>query len=165
VNYIYIAAGIALVGANIGWMAERTAHATTKATHAEYIAQAERTARALSERNRTTEQELRNAQDAHATEAAALRQLADRNRAAAATASKRLQDAAADAAARARAQCADPAVAKLRDPADDPIGMFAVVLGEVDRFAGAVASAFDESRAAGLACQREYSAAREALTK
>ena len=162
-NLIYIAAGIALVATNIGWMAERNAHTTTKAAHAEYIATAERNAREAEARNRTTEQELRNAQDTHATEAAALRKLAERHRASAVVAGKRLQDAAADAAERARAQCADTGAAELRDPADDPIGMLGRVLGEIDSHAGALASALDESRTAGLACQREYNTAREAV--
>jgi len=166
IRYSIIAiAGVGLAGAMYGWQAERTAHANTKAAHAEYIATAERTAHELSERNRTTEQELRNAQDKHAAEAAALRVMADRNRVAAAVAGKRLQDAAADAAERARAQCADTTVAELRDPAGDPARLLAVVLGEVDRFAGEVAAHVDDARAAGLACQREHNAAREALNR
>lgn len=162
-NYIAIAAGVALVGASFGWMAERTAHANTKTAHAEYIANAERTARELIERNRNTEQELAHAREKHDTEAAALRKLADRNRAAAVAAGQRLQDAAADAAERARAQCASPAAAELRDPASDPIGVFAVVLGMADSAAGRMAEIATERGAAGLACQREHSTAREAV--
>ena len=145
------------------WEAERIAHTKTKATHAEYIATAERNAREAESRNRTIEQELRNAQDAHATETAALRKVAERHRASAVVAGKRLQDAAADAAERARAQCADSTATQLRDTADDPIGMLGRVLSEIDNHAGSLASALDESRAAGLACQREYNAVRQTV--
>jgi hypothetical protein len=162
-NLIYIAAGIALVATNIGWMTERNAHTKTKATHAEYIATAERNAREAESRNRATEQELRNAQEKHATEAAAIRNVAERHRANAAVARKRLQDATADATERARAQCADTGTAELRAPAGDPIGMLGRVLGEVDDFAGKVAAHADESRTAGLACQREYNTVRQAV--
>lgn len=162
-SIITILAGVGLAGAMYGWQSERTAHANTKAAHAEYIAKAERIARELSERNRNTEQELQNAREKHDTEAAALRKLADRTRADARAAGKRLQDAAADAAERARAQCAGSAPAELRDPASDPARMLSIVLGEIDDFAGAVAANADDARAAGLACQREHSTAREAV--
>lgn len=163
-NHLFaIFAGIGLVSANLGWMAERAAHANTKAAHAEYIAKAERTARELSERNRNTEQELAHAREKHDTEAAAIRKLADRTRADARAAGQRLQDAAADAAERARAQCAGSSPAELRDPADDPARVLAIVLGEIDRVAGAMAAHADDARAAGLACEREYNAVREAL--
>jgi len=162
-NYIAIAAGLALVGANLGWMAERAAHANTKAAHTEYIATAERTARELSERNRSIEQELANAQETHAIEAAAIRKLADRRAAAASAAGKRLQDAARDAAERSRAQCAGAAPAELRDPAHDPARLLSIVLGEIDDFAGAVAANADDARAAGLACERSYNTVREAV--
>ena len=159
-NYIYIAAGIALVGANIGWMAERNAHAETKATHAEYIATAERTARALSDRNRTTEQELRNAQYAHATQFAAAHRDLDRARAAASATGKRLQDAANAAAARARDQCANPTTPDLGTPAGDTIGVLADVLGRADARAGELADIAEQRGIAGRACEREYDALR-----
>lgn len=162
-NYIAIAAGIAMAGAMYGWQAERAAHANTKAAHAEYIATAERTARELSERNRNTEQELQNAREKHDTEAAALLKLADRNRVAAVAAGKRLQDAARDAAERSRAQCAGSAPAELRDTAEDSARMLSIVLGEIDDFAGAVAANSDDARAAGLACERSYNTVREAV--
>jgi hypothetical protein len=169
-NFIYIAAGAVIVSMGLTNCttlhrldAEKLAHQTTKTAFSDYREATEKASREAEARNRTTEQELRNAQDAHATKAAALRKLADRRAVAAVAAGKRLQDAAADAAARARAQCADTGTAKLRDPAGDPARLLAVVLGEVDRFAGAVASAFDESRAAGLACEREYNTVRQAV--
>jgi len=162
-NYIAIAAGLALVGTNLGWQAERAAHANTKTAHAEYIAKAERTARELSERNRNTEQELQNAREKHDTEAAALRKLADRTRADARAAGQRLQDAANAAAERARAKCASTGPADLRDPADNPTNMLAHVLGEIDRVAGEMGSHADDARAAGVACERQYNAVREAV--
>lgn len=162
-NYAVLVLAATALGAGYGWQAERTAHANTKAAHAEYIATAERTARELSERNRITEQELAHAQETHAIETAALRKLADRRAAVAVAAGQRLQDAAADAAERSRAQCAGSAPAELRDSAGDPIGMLGRVLAELDDFAGEVGRYADDARAAGLACQREYSAVREAV--
>lgn len=162
-NYAVLVLAATAIGAGYGWQAERTAHANTKAAHAEYIATAERTARELSERNRTTEQELAHAKAIHEQEAAALRKLADRRAADARAAGKRLQDAAANAAERARAQCAGAATAELRDTAGDPIGMLGRVLAELDDFAGEVGRYADDARAAGLACQREYGAVREAV--
>ena len=162
-NYAVLVLAATAIGAGYGWQSERTAHANTKAAHAEYIATAERTARELSERNRNTEQELTNAREKHDAEAAALRKLADRTRADARAAGQRLQDAAADAAERARAQCASAAAAELRDTAQDPARMLSIVLGEIDDFAGAVAANADDARAAGSACEREYNTAREAV--
>lgn len=165
-NYAVLAiAGIGLAGAMYGWQSERTAHAETKAAHAEYIATAERSAREAEARNRNIETDLRNAQDAHDAEAAALRKLADRNRVAAVAAGQRLQDAAADAAERSRAQCAGSAPAELRDPAHDPARMLSIVLGEIDDFAGAVAANADDARVAGSACEREYNAVRQAVSQ
>jgi hypothetical protein len=163
VNYAVLVLAATAVGAGYGWQSERTAHANTKAAHAEYIAKAERTARELAERNRSTEQELQNARENHDAEAAALRKLADRRAVAAVAAGQRLQDAAADAAERSRAQCAGSAPAELRDTAQDPARMLSIVLGEIDDFAGAVAANADDARAAGSACQRQYNAVREAV--
>jgi len=163
VNYAVLVIAGAAVIAGYGWQAERTAHANTKAAHAEYIAKAERTARELSERNRSIEQELTHAREKHDVEAAALRKLADRTRVAAVAAGQRLQDAAADAAERARAQCAGSAPAELRGTTQDPARMLSIVLGEIDDFAGAVAANADDARSAGSACQRQYNAVREAV--
>ena len=162
-NTLVAALVVAGLVACYGWQVERAAHANTKAAHAEYLANAERTARELSERNRNTEQELAHAREKHDTEAAAIRKLVDRTRADARAAGQRLQDAAADAAERARAQCASAAAAELRDPASDPIGVFAVVLGMADSAAGRMAEIATERGAAGLACQREHSTTREAV--
>jgi hypothetical protein len=171
-NFIYICAGAVIVSMGLTNCAtlnrldaEKLAHQTTKTAFSDYREATEKASREAEARNRNTETELRNAQDKHATEAAALRKLADRHRANAATAGQRLQDATANAAARARAQCADTGASDLRDSADDPAGMLGRVLSEIDNHAGALASALDDSRSAGLACEREYKAAREALTK
>jgi Tfp pilus assembly protein FimV len=169
-NLIYIAAGTVIVSmgmTNCSTLhrldAEKLAHQTTKTEFTEYREATEKASSEAEARNRNTEQELRNAQDKHATEAAALRKLADRHRANADAAGQRLQDAAADAAARAREKCADTGTSELRDPADDPIGMLGRVLSEVDNHTGAVASYADDARDAGLACEREYNTVRQAV--
>jgi len=143
---------------------ERLAHQTTKSVYAAQVAAAERATREQSEKNRATEQELRDAQEAHAKEVATLHVDLDRSRANARAASNRMQDAANAAAARARAKCADSPAADLGTPAGDPIGVLGRVLSEIDDYAGAVADYADRSRVAGLACEREYESARAATS-
>jgi hypothetical protein len=144
---------------------ERTAHADTRATYAEQVAEAERAAREQSEKNRATEQELRDAQETHAAEVKALHLNLDRARNRSAMESRRMQDAANAVAARARAQCADSPASDMGTPAGDPIGVLGRVLGEIDDHAGVVAEFADRSRVAGLACEAAYDRAREALMK
>lgn len=144
--------------------AERLAHQTTQAQHAQLVAAAEQL-RAQTEANRRkAEQELRHAQDAHAQEVAALRVDLDRARDRAAVESRRVRDAAASAAGRARAQCANPVAADLGTPAGDPIGVLADVLGRADERAGLLADLADRRYIAGRACEREYERAREKLS-
>jgi septal ring factor EnvC (AmiA/AmiB activator) len=142
---------------------ERTAHAQTVAAFADHRAAAEQASREAEAKNRTTEQELRNAQEINAAEVAALYLDLDRSRANARTASNRMQDAANAAAARARAQCANTTAADLGTPAGDPIGVLGRVLSEIDDYAGAVADYADRSRVAGLACEKAYDTAIGAL--
>jgi hypothetical protein len=142
---------------------ERTNHAQTVAAFADYRATAEQASREAEAKNRQTETELRNAQDANAKEVAALYLDLDRSRANARTASSRLQDAANAAAARARKQCEASTAADLGTPAGDALGMFAYVLGLVDERAGRLADIAEQRGIAGNACARAYDEAREAL--
>ena len=143
--------------------AERMAHQTTKANYAAQLAAAERASREQSEKNRATEQELRDAQETHAKEVAALHLDLGRARDRADLESRRVQDAAKSAAARARAQCANTAASKLRPSTDDPIGVLAYVLGRADERAGELADVAEQRGIAGRACEREYNSIREAL--
>lgn len=164
--------GAALVGSVLAncathnrLQAERLAHQTTRAQHAELVSAADRL-RAQTEANRRkAEQELRDAQDAHAQEVAALHLDLDRARAAGRVASQRVRDAAAAAAERARAQCAAATPADLRAAAGDPVGVLADVLGRIDERASVLAEIADQRYIAGRACEREYDAAREKLSQ
>lgn len=59
---------------------------------------------------------------------------------------------------------ANPAAAGQQPPAGDAIGVLAHLLGRADERAGILAAAADAAHAAGLACERDYDAARAALT-
>lgn len=144
--------------------AERLAHQTTQAQHAQLVAAAERLRAETEQSRRKAEKELRHAQDTHAQEVAALRVDLDRARDRAAVESRRVRDAAASAAGRARAQCANPAAADLGTPAGDPIGVLADVLGRADERAGILADIADRRYIAGRACELEYDRAREKLS-
>jgi hypothetical protein len=144
---------------------ERTAHAGTRAAYAAQVAQAQRVAREQSEKYRATEQELRNAQETHASEVKALHINRDRALARSAVESRRVQDAANAAAARARAQCADSPAADLGTPTSDPIGVLAHVLERADERAGILADIAEQRGIAGRACERAYDEARKALMR
>lgn len=142
---------------------EQGAHAQTRADFATYRKDAEKKAREASERNRKTEQELidaraqNEAKDQALLEAALLRDRAARLH------SQQLQDAARAAADAARARCAASPPPGYSTPGPDPIGVLADVLGRADQRAGELAAIADERRIRGLACEREYDAARQAL--
>lgn len=87
------------------------------------------------------------------TQAAAAAADADRARAAA----ERLRE----QVARLRAGPGDPAAAGGGQAAADPIGVLAVVLGELDDRAGTLARYADDARIAGLACERAYESLRQ----
>lgn len=80
---------------------------------------------------------------------------ADADRRAADVAHHSLLDAARSAAQRAGA-C--PATEPTGPPAPSPADLLADVLGRVDQVAGELAEAVDQSRIAGLACERSYDA-------
>lgn len=142
---------------------EQASHAKTQATYAAQVAAAERVSREQSEKNRATEQELRDAQEAHAQEIAAIHLDLDGARRRAAVESGRVQDAARAAAARARAQCANTTASELRPSTDDPIGVLAYVLGRADARAGELADVAEQRGIAGRACERAYDSLREAM--
>ena len=89
---------------------------------------------------------------------------ADRDRARAAE--HRLRDQLATLVQRYRADgtpSANPAAAGHQPPAGDAIGVLADVLGRADQRAGELADFADRAHAAGLSCERDYDAAREAM--
>lgn len=108
---------------------------------------AEETARRLAE-----QQELQHAHDLEISRARA-----DRDRAAAAAGSLRGQ-LAAFVAAVARPAAGDPAAAGERQAAGSAVDLLADLFGRADARAGELAAALDESRAAGLQCERSYDA-------
>lgn len=136
--------------------AERLAHQTTQAQHAEQVAAAEKLRADEEAKRRKAEQELTHAQEAHGKEIAAIQVDLDRARDRAALESGRVRDAAASAAARARTQCPNPAAPNLGASTGDPIGVLGRVLAEIDDYAGVVAEFADRSRIAGLACETRY---------
>ena len=90
---------------------------------------------------------------------------ADRDRARAAE--RRLREQLATITSRYRtldATGADSTPAGKQSPAGDAIGVLADVLGRADRRAGVLAAFADAAHAAGAACERDYDAARAALT-
>lgn len=143
---------------------ERADHATTRAQYAEQVAQAEAATRIASEKNRQTEQELRNAQETNEQQAQALLVALDHAVAVDRVAVQRLRDAAQDLAAVARSRCAVAPTPGYSTPGEDPIGVLADVLGRADQRAGELAAIADERRIRGLACESQYDAARQALS-
>lgn len=175
-----IALAAAIVGALIAAGAQQMRVSALKAEHAEYKAeqaalwrkQADLTAEAHKlalEADRAAtqrEQTLTATIESNAKEAknAQTRIAADRDRARAAE--HRLRDQLATLVQRYRADGtpgANPAAAGHQPPAGDAIGVLADVLGRADQRAGILADAADRAHAAGLACERDYDAAREAM--
>lgn len=143
--------------------AARLAHQVTRADHATAMAAAHAAQAAEESRRRQTEQELTDAQEAHARELAAVHLNRDRDRAAGAAVAQRVRNTARAAAELAGSVCADPAAARLRASAADAARMLAELRERADDRAGILARAADDAHLAGLACQRRYDEAREAL--
>jgi hypothetical protein len=160
---IYVLAGIVIVSTNVGWMAERHRHAETRAAWAAERAAADRAILDLATNVLETTSELHNAEATHESEAAALHRLADRHRADALAAGQRVHDAATAAADRARAQCASAAVADVGEAAGDAAGVLAHVLSLADSAAGRMAEIAQQRGDKGLACERRYEEARQAV--
>ena len=160
---IALAASLAALGVQTVRLAnEKAAHAESRSAYADQVAMAEAATRAESEKNRTIEQELRNAEQTHAAEAEALRLAADRARADGNRASSRLLGAAETAALNARAGCAASTSTELRKAADDSARMLAHLLGLIDERAGILADVAEGRGIAGRACERLYN---EAVTR
>ena len=175
-----IALAAALVGALIAAGAQQMRVSALKTEHAEYNAeqaalwrkQADLTAEAHKlalEADRAAiqrEHELTATIELNAKEAknAQTRIAADRDRALTSERSLRKQlDAIAQRYRALVAAGADSPAAGQQPPAGDPIGVLADVLGRADRRAGVLAAFADAAHAAGLACERDYDAARAAL--
>jgi hypothetical protein len=124
--------------------AEREGHANTKRAHAEAVAKAIAEARE-EERRRTVK-----VQEAADAALAALAR-AHRDRTAAVSAARRLQQHADSLAAACRAPAAASGEAS---PA--PGDLLADMLRRIDDAAGAIAAHADEARIAGAACERAY---------
>ena len=161
---------LALLGAlTLTWhthsrlQAERLAHQVTRADHATAMAAAHAAQAAEESSRRKTEQELTDAQEAHARELAAVHLNRDRDRAAGAAVADRVRNTARAAAELAGQVCADSATARLRASAADAARMLAELRERADDRAGILARVADDAHLAGLACARRYDEAREAL--
>jgi CCR4-NOT transcriptional regulation complex NOT5 subunit len=166
-NYLL---GAALLGAALTncttynrLQAERLAHQTTQSEHATAMAAAHAAQATEESLRRKTEQELTDAQEAHAREIAALRLNRDRDRAAGAAVAQRVRDTARAAAELAGQVCADSTTAELRASAADAARVLAELRERADDRAGILARAADDAHLAGLACERRYEEARETL--
>jgi hypothetical protein len=166
-----LAAALLLAGFGAGWTAQGwrkdTALQSLKAEHAQALKAAAETALAETQKAKARETELQNQIEGIADEARQLQAARDAAAADAADARQRMLNAARSAASR----CASGSVAAIAGggqagqlPGSMSDGdRLLRVLGELDGAAGAYADAADRSRAAGLACERSYNAAREAL--
>ena len=105
------------------------------------------------------DQDARHAQAQHAADRAAATAAAGRLRERLATITR-----AASAGARVQAD-SNSRAAREREAADATARVLADVLQRADDRAGALAGFADAAHAAGLACQRAYASAREALTR
>ena len=151
------------IGVSMALDAERLAHQTTKTEHAQAIAQA-MTEHALEvARRRKAEQDLIDAEETHAQEVKTLHLDRDRDRAAGAAVAVRLRDTGRATATLAGAICADTATAELRQAAGAAARMLAELRERADERAGILAAFATDAYLAGLACQRRYDEARQAL--
>ena len=162
------AAGVAvlatvLLAMHFQLLDEQLAHTASRANYASLLVDAERAARAASEKNRTKEQELRHAEATHAQEIAALRADLDAARARSAVVAGRLQDAARSTAERAGQAHADAATPELREAAAAATRLFAELREQADQHAGVLAQFATDAHLAGLACERRYDEAYKAL--
>ena len=177
-----IALAAAIVGTLIAAGAQQMRVSALKAEHAEYRAeqaalwrkQADLTAEAhrlALEADRAAtqrEQTLTATIESNAKEAknAQTRIAADRDRALTSERSLRKQlDAITQRFGAVHAANANPAAAGQQPPAGDAIGVLADVLGRCDQRAGILADFADRAHAAGLACERDYDAARAELSR
>ena len=155
--------------------AERTAHAETRAQNADawrkqadLTAEAHKLALAADRAVTGREQTLTATIETNAKEAQRVQTTlaADRDRARASERRLREQlDAITQRFGAVHAANANPAAAGQQPPAGDAIGVLADVLGRCDQRAGILADFADRAHAAGLACERDYDAARAELSR
>ncbi len=161
-----LALAASLAGNVASWAklsAERNAHNSFRAQTAERVAAAERERADLAESRRQAEQELIDAQEAHANEVAALSVQRDAARASGRVVADRVRDAARATAVLAGQVCADSAAAGVRATAATAAGMLADLRERADERAGILAQFATDAHLAGRACERSYDAARAAL--
>jgi hypothetical protein len=167
----WLAVVLLLAGFGAGWTAQGwrkdTALQSLKAEHAQAMKAAAETALAETQKAKARETELQTKIEGIADEARQLQAARDAAAADAADARQRMLNAARGAASRC-ATGSTSAIARGSQTGSMPGSMsdgdrLLRVLGELDGAAGAYADAADRSRAAGLACERSYNAAREAV--
>lgn len=167
IEALYVVFVVALIGIAVGTALElrkeRLAHQTTKTEHAEAMTQAMTEIALEIAQRRKAEQELIDAEETHAQEVAALHLLRDRDRAASGAVAVRMRDAARATATLAGEVCSDSASAQLRQAASAAAGMLAELRERADERAGILAQFATDAHLAGLACQRRYDEARQAL--
>ncbi len=168
---VALAAALLLASFGAGWTVQGwrkdAALEALKAGHAQALKTAAETALAETQKAKARETELQNQIEGIADEARQLQAARDAAAADAADARQRMLNAARSAASR----CAAGSVASAArggSAGNMPGSMsdgerLLRVLGELDGAAGAYADAADRARAAGLACERSYNAAREAV--
>jgi vacuolar-type H+-ATPase subunit I/STV1 len=144
--------------------AERKAHQSFRLETSERVAAAERQRADQEAKNRQIEQELINAQEAHAAEVEAIREQRDAARVAGRVVADRVRDAARATAVLAGQVCADSAAAGVRATAATAAGMLADLRERADERAGILAQFATDAHLAGRACEREHDKARAALT-
>lgn len=157
--------GLAVWGGVQSWRlsSEKLAHIQTQKDYALRVASAEKDRADEESRRRKAEQELTDVQAQIDKQAAAFRAQLDAARTDARMAADKLRASTASAVAAARAKCANPATTGGSETASDPIGLLGRLFAESDEIAGILAESLDRSRAAGLACERAYNAARTAV--
>lgn len=117
-------------------------------------------AQAFTEQQRRIELQRQGAIDAIQEQAQHDIAKAQRNAAAAAAESKRLQDGIADAITRLQADSGNPGATISSKTRASTGSLLAVLFREIDTAAGIYAAEADRARAAGLTCERAYDAVR-----
>ena len=143
--------------------AERLAHQTTKAQHAQLMAAAEKQRADEEAKRRKAEQELIDETEQHKQEMLAVRNQLVAVRSDGRRVAERLRNAASEAAShaqRASEVCSDPAFAELRQATQDTIKVLAELRERADERAGILAQFATDAHLAGLACERRYDEAR-----
>lgn len=165
---------IVVAAMSVSIFAERLSHEKTKVAHAQVIAdvatktaEAHRLAVAAEQQVTERERALAETIESNAKEARRVQAnlKADRDRAD--LAARGLRQQLNELTRRFGAGAtpgADTVAAGQQPSAGDAIGVLADVLGRCDARAGILAAFADEAHAAGLACERNYDAARAALT-